>query len=133
MTEQDPNEGNTVDRFGPYLEARLLHDPEYRQAWEDELPLVMFGSTVAALREKRGMTQRLLGEQAGMKQPAINRIERGLHRPNLETITRLANALRGDLIFDDETGYPMLMARTRHMAARQKQTAIGGKRRESTA
>jgi len=124
MTEQNPNAGNTIDRFEPYLEERL-RDPAYRQAWEDEMPLVMFGATVAALREKRGLTQRTLAEQAGMKQPAVNRIERGLHRPNLETITRIANALRGDLIFDPETGYPMMVARSRRYARTRGHAGIG--------
>ncbi len=85
------------------------------------MPLVLFGATVAALREQRGMTQRMLAEQTGMKQPAVNRIERGLHRPNLETITRLANALRGNLLFDEATGYPMLMARTRYQTRENSQ------------
>ncbi len=133
MTDRNLNAGNTVDRFGPYLEERLLQDPEYRHAWESEMPLVMFGATVAALREKRGMTQRVLAEQTGMKQPAVNRIERGLHRPNLETITRLANALKGDLIFDEKTGYPMLIARTRRDTGARTRTNVGEKRQQSPA
>jgi HTH-type transcriptional regulator / antitoxin HipB len=131
MTEQNPNAGNTVDRFGPYL-AEQLRDPEYRQAWEDEMPLVMFGATVAALREKRGMTQRMLAEQTGMKQPAINRIERGMHRPNLETITRLANVLKGNLIFDEEKGYPMMVARPRRPTGTRRHLEVSEQYQQST-
>jgi ribosome-binding protein aMBF1 (putative translation factor) len=124
MNEQNPNTGNIVDRFEPYLEERL-RDPKYRQVWENEMPLIMFGATVAALREQRGLTQRMLAEQSGMKQPAVNRIERGLHRPNLETITRLANVLKGNLIFDEATGYPMLVARKQRRARENAQRSVG--------
>ncbi len=68
-----------------------------------------------------------------MKQPAVNRTERGLHRPNLETITRLAHALKSNLVFDEKTGYPMLIARTRHNTSARTRTNVGEKRQQSSA
>ncbi len=50
-------------------------------------------SGLAALRMRRGWSQRTLAEAAGMKQPHIARLERGQNDPSLDTIRRLAEAL----------------------------------------
>jgi transcriptional regulator with XRE-family HTH domain len=44
-------------------------------------------------RERRLLTQRELAAKAGMSAGQVNRIERGVHRPRLSTIRRLAEAL----------------------------------------
>ena len=47
-------------------------------------------------RERRLLTQRELAERVGVTQGTINRIERGVHRPRLATVRRLAEALGVD-------------------------------------
>jgi transcriptional regulator with XRE-family HTH domain len=44
-------------------------------------------------RERRLLTQRELAELVGISEGAINRVERGVHRPRLSTIRKLAIAL----------------------------------------
>jgi len=44
-------------------------------------------------RERRLLTQRELAAAVGMSAGQINRIERGVHRPRLSTIRKLAEAL----------------------------------------
>lgn len=53
---------------------------------------------IAKLREKRGYTQRELAKVTGIKQPQIARIERGGHMPSVETLWRLADALKAKVI-----------------------------------
>jgi transcriptional regulator with XRE-family HTH domain len=50
-------------------------------------------------RERRLWTQRELAAKAGISAWQVNRIERGVHRPRLSTIRRLAEAL--DVAPDD--------------------------------
>ncbi len=44
-------------------------------------------------RERRLLTQRELAERVGVTPGTINRIERGVHRPQLSTVRKLAEAL----------------------------------------
>jgi len=52
---------------------------------------------VAALREKRGLTQQQLAELAGVDQAAVSKIERGVTHPSSRTLHRVAEALGADL------------------------------------
>lgn len=53
-----------------------------------------FGDKVRKLREERGWGQQQLAKIAGLSQPAISRIERGLvQQPRLSVIKRLSQAL----------------------------------------
>ena len=51
------------------------------------------GSTIAALRKERGMTQLDLGRQLGITDKAVSKWERGLSCPDLYTFPRLAEIL----------------------------------------
>jgi transcriptional regulator with XRE-family HTH domain len=85
------------------------------------------GKTVESLgdylREQRvsaRLTLRQLAEQAGVSNPYLSQIERGLRRPSAEVLQQLAKALRisaqtlyvraGILDFDDETDHTVEMA-----------------------
>lgn len=48
-------------------------------------------------REKRGLSKYALAERSGISQQAIGYMERGLKRPSLETVLRVADALEVDL------------------------------------
>jgi transcriptional regulator with XRE-family HTH domain len=48
---------------------------------------------LAALRLRRGWSQRMLAEKAGLQQPHIARLESGRNDPSLATMRRLAQAL----------------------------------------
>ncbi|HYE91031.1 MAG TPA: helix-turn-helix transcriptional regulator [Terriglobales bacterium] len=49
---------------------------------------------VVTLREARGLTQEALAQETGLNRVTLARLERALHPPNLETLDRIARALR---------------------------------------
>jgi len=52
---------------------------------------------VVALREARGLTQEALAAKTGLNRVTLARLERAQHPPNLETLDRIARALRVSL------------------------------------
>lgn len=67
-----------------------------------------FPKRLAAVRKRRGLTQKALGEAAGISHIQAHRYESGGSQPTLEVIKRLAVALgvsADELLFDaDERG-----------------------------
>jgi transcriptional regulator with XRE-family HTH domain len=51
------------------------------------------GARVRKLRQERGLTLKALGAQAGLSHPFLSQLERGLARPSLGSIERIAGAL----------------------------------------
>ncbi|MEV0700258.1 XRE family transcriptional regulator [Saccharopolyspora sp. NPDC050389] len=62
--------------------------PEHR---DDTSPRV--GAAVRAARERAGLTTRALAAEAGISQPFLSQVERGLNSPSINTLYRLAEAL----------------------------------------
>jgi DNA-binding XRE family transcriptional regulator len=52
------------------------------------------GATIRKLREAKGVTQDELASAAGMMRSNISRIEAAKHRPTLETMEKIAKALK---------------------------------------
>jgi transcriptional regulator with XRE-family HTH domain len=48
---------------------------------------------VRALRHERGLTLKGLGRRAGLSHPFLSQLERGLARPSVSSVERIANAL----------------------------------------
>jgi transcriptional regulator with XRE-family HTH domain len=51
------------------------------------------GAQVRALRRERGLTLKGLGERAGLSHPFLSQVERGLARPSVDSVQRIAHAL----------------------------------------
>jgi transcriptional regulator with XRE-family HTH domain len=51
------------------------------------------GARVRALRHERGLTLKALGRQAGLSHPFLSQLERGLARPSVGSVERIAGAL----------------------------------------
>jgi transcriptional regulator with XRE-family HTH domain len=51
------------------------------------------GARVRSLRRERGLTLKALGARAGLSHPFLSQLERGLARPSLGSIERIAAAL----------------------------------------
>jgi transcriptional regulator with XRE-family HTH domain len=51
------------------------------------------GAQVRALRRERGLTLKALGQRAGLSHPFLSQVERGLARPSVESVQRIARAL----------------------------------------
>lgn len=57
-----------------------------------------------AARRRAGLTQRQLARQAGVPQPTISRIERGLVSPSVDTLQRLLRACSMELVAVERPG-----------------------------
>jgi transcriptional regulator with XRE-family HTH domain len=51
------------------------------------------GAQVRALRRERGLTLKALGQRAGLSHPFLSQVERGLARPSVGSVQRIAHAL----------------------------------------
>jgi transcriptional regulator with XRE-family HTH domain len=49
---------------------------------------------VVELRQERGLSQEALAQKTGLNRVTLARLERAMHPPNLETLERIARALR---------------------------------------
>jgi transcriptional regulator with XRE-family HTH domain len=54
---------------------------------------IRLGTRVRALRRERGMTLKGLGRRAGLSHPFLSQLERGLARPSVGSVERIADAL----------------------------------------
>lgn len=68
----------------PYFRARMGRTKTTRDV----------GAAIRKLREAKGITQEELAGAAGMMRSNISRIEAAKHRPTLETMERIAKALK---------------------------------------
>jgi transcriptional regulator with XRE-family HTH domain len=53
---------------------------------------------VVELRQKRRMSQEALAKKTGLNRVTLARLERALHPPNLDTLDRIAKALKVPLV-----------------------------------
>jgi transcriptional regulator with XRE-family HTH domain len=51
------------------------------------------GARVRTLRRERGLTLKALGRSAGLSHPFLSQLERGLARPSVSSVERIAHAL----------------------------------------
>jgi transcriptional regulator with XRE-family HTH domain len=80
-----------------YVADRRERDLEFAAAYDETRTTMELALGLADLREHRNLTQRALAEKSGIKQPMINRIERGSQVPRPVTLLRLLAALDGVL------------------------------------
>lgn len=74
---------------------RSLIDEDLRKELADQNrnKTAALGEVLRAKRDHAGLTQVQLGEQAGLDQAVISRIERGRVRPRIDTLRQIARAL----------------------------------------
>jgi transcriptional regulator with XRE-family HTH domain len=88
------------------LVNRYERDPAFREAWAIERIKAVLAANVLMGRTAGGLTQEQLAEAAGMRQPRVAEIESGDANCQLETLARLATALRvsvWELLTDPES------------------------------
>jgi transcriptional regulator with XRE-family HTH domain len=56
-------------------------------------PAASLGARVRELRRDRGLTLKALGRDAGLSHPFLSQLERGLARPSVSSVERIAQAL----------------------------------------
>jgi len=72
------------------VRAEDLRDPEVRAEYERTALAHAVAMRVIKYRTERGLSQSALARRLGMQQPAIARLEAGVHQPSLATLARLA-------------------------------------------
>jgi transcriptional regulator with XRE-family HTH domain len=60
---------------------------------DQEAVLSKVGANIQDRRQKAGLTQRHLAEQAGVDRAFLNRIERGMRNPTIVLLAKLARAM----------------------------------------
>ncbi len=84
-------------RHDEYVAGRRADDAAFSRAHDEIRATMELALALTDLREFRNLTQRALAEKSGIKQPMINRIERGSQVPRPFTLLRLLAALNGVL------------------------------------
>ena len=74
--------------------SEILDEPESRAAYEATRIRFELGETVRRRRTELGLTQAELARRAGLKQPAVARLEMGGTMPSILTLERIAEALK---------------------------------------
>lgn len=82
-----------MKRLRQYVHEQTKRDSEFATHLEQARSEVRLAVAIAQLREQRGMSQRDLARETGIKQPQIARLEKGDHLPTLDTLWRLLSAL----------------------------------------
>jgi ribosome-binding protein aMBF1 (putative translation factor) len=72
------------------------NDPEFR-ALRQRRPYADLAKLIIRLRTVEGLSQEELARRMGTTKAAISRLESGRHRPTVETLRRLAEAVGGRL------------------------------------
>ena len=81
-----------------YVKEQIKGDRRFAKDLEDVRVQVRLAVMIAHLREDKGLSQRDLARITGLKQPQIARIESGDYLPTLETLWKLADALKAKVI-----------------------------------
>lgn len=74
--------------------AESLKDPVFKKHYEREKARLELALALAALRKKSGMSQKALGALLGTTQSVIARIEAGRENCTIDTVSRIAAALK---------------------------------------
>lgn len=70
-----------------------LQDEGFRLRWSEREAAYKVARELIRLRKQQGLSQSEVARRAGLKQPAVARLESGAVRPTLDTIQRVAHAL----------------------------------------
>jgi transcriptional regulator with XRE-family HTH domain len=77
---------------GDWLKEEM-RDEEFRLLWRDREAAYKVARELIRLRKKQGLSQSEVARRAGLKQPAIARLESGAVKPTLDIIQRVAHVL----------------------------------------
>ncbi|MBI4249344.1 MAG: helix-turn-helix transcriptional regulator [Elusimicrobia bacterium] len=74
-----------------------MRDPEFRRLYEEAGIELRIALEITKAREAAKMTQRELADAMKTKQQTVSRIERGAQNVTIETLEKIARALKRDL------------------------------------
>ncbi len=82
--------------FREYLK-REMKKPSFKKGYEEEKKRLALGYQIFLARERAGITQGELARRIGSRQSNISRLEQGNYNFTVETLEKIAEALRADL------------------------------------
>ena len=94
ITTTSAGRRSSMDDLDSYVERRKARDPEFRQARDEGQAQADFRHAVIAARLAAGLSQKELATRLDTSQAAIARLEAGTYRPRIETLLKLAVALK---------------------------------------
>ena len=77
--------------------ANDLEQPSFRAEWERTSVARALAVQVLAFRTKNDLSQRELAGMLGISQPHVSRVEAGIHNPDIETLSRIADVMRTEI------------------------------------
>ena len=77
--------------------AKDLEQPSFRAEWERTSVARALAVQVLAFRTKNDLSQRELAGMLGISQPHVSRIEAGIHNPDIETLSRIADVMHTEI------------------------------------
>ena len=83
----------TSKTFREVLDRELQSDPAFRREWERTRIAREVALQVVSYRAGHKLTQEALALRLGVKQPAVARLEAGVHAPSVLMLRRLAERL----------------------------------------
>lgn len=100
MIEKNKREGSNTLKSLRRRGKKSRYADRFVAGYEARDPIMQAAQFLRKLRADAGLTQAELAERAGMSQPDISRMEGGLgkHGPSVETLGRLANACKRDIV-----------------------------------
>jgi transcriptional regulator with XRE-family HTH domain len=105
--------------------ARRARNPKYRAEQTRIAAFEQIARLVIKWRGARGLSQEALARSVGTSATAISRIESGQHKPNVDTLRRIARAMGLQLVIGftplSKTGTPKRARRT--LSDRRRSTA----------
>lgn len=78
--------------------SKAEKDPRWKAAYDKADIEVRIAIQIAKAREKAHLTQEQLAKAVGTTQSVISRIEKGEQNLTIETLSKIADALHGNLI-----------------------------------
>jgi ribosome-binding protein aMBF1 (putative translation factor) len=89
-----------LGRFEDWLEKELK-DPQVRRAYEREKKGVFLSYRILTLRQRLGLSQKVIAKRMGTSQQAVARLESGEYEGfTLKTLEKVAEALGAELVID---------------------------------
>jgi DNA-binding XRE family transcriptional regulator len=90
-------------RIQDHISEMAAGDPDFRAELTRTEPYHQAAMLIVRIRMERGLTQEALARRIGTTKSAISRLESGRHKPNIDTLERIARAFgkRLTIMFED--------------------------------
>ena len=77
----------------------FLKEPGFRRGYEEEFEKLRIVDAIINLRQRQGMTQKMLARRLKVSQPFIAKLEKAeTHNFTLDTLIKVVTALNGELV-----------------------------------